>query len=67
MDGEVVGLQLVLEATLELEQGGVLDVAQSEGTKVTIAQGVADFAQLASVDHTGYVVGDGGDEGVETK
>ena len=27
--GEVVGLQLVLEAALELQQGGILDVEQS--------------------------------------
>ena len=65
--GEVVGLQLVLETALELEQGGVLDVAQSERAEVTIAEGVADLAQLAGVDDSGYVVGDGGDQGGETK
>ena len=52
---------------LELEQGGVLDVAQSERAEVTIAEGVADLAQLAGVDDSGYVVGDGGDQGGETK
>ena len=39
---EVVGLDLLLEAALELQQGRVLDEKQSEGTEVTIAQGVAD-------------------------
>ena len=43
------------------------DEKQSEATEVTVAQGVADFAELASVDDTGYAVGDGGDEGMETK
>ena len=65
--GQVVGLKFALEAALELEQGTVLDEKQSEATEVTVAQGVADFAELASVDDTGYAVGDGGDEGRETK
>ena len=56
-----------LEAALELEQGTILDEKESEATEVTIAQGVADFIELASVDDTGYAVGDGGDEGRETK
>ena len=55
--GEVVGLQLVLEAALELEQGGILDVEQSESAEVAVAQGVADFARLACVEDTGYAVG----------
>jgi hypothetical protein len=65
--GQVVGLMFALEAALELEQGTVLDEKESEATEVTIAQGVADFVELASVDDTGYAVGDGGDEGRETK
>ena len=36
-------------------------------TEVTIAQGVADFAELAGVDDPGHVVGYGVDEGAETK
>ena len=64
---EVVGLDLLLEAALELQQGRVLDEKQSEGTEVTIAQGVADLAELACVDDTGHVVGYGVDEGAETK
>ena len=43
------------------------DEKQSSGTQITIAQGVADFAQLAGVDDAGHVVGDGVDEGAETK
>ena len=58
---------LALEATLELEQRGVLDEKQGEGTEVTIAQGVADFAELAGVDDAGHIVGNGVDEGAETK
>ena len=46
-----------LKATLELEQRRVLDEKQSDGTEVTIAQGVADFAELAGVDDAGHVVG----------
>ena len=65
--GEVVGLESALEATLELEQRGVLDEKQGEGTEVTIAQGVADFAELAGVDDAGHIVGNGVDEGAETK
>ena len=64
---EVVGLQLALEAALELQQRGVLDVEQSQSAQVAVAQGVADFAWLACVDDTGYVVGDRVDEGAETK
>ena len=56
-----------LEAALELEQGTILDEEQCEATEVTIAQGVADFVELTSVDDTGYAVGDGGDQGRETK
>ena len=65
--GEVVGLELLLEAALELQQGGVLDEEQSEGTEVTIAQGVANFAELAGVADAGHMVGHGVDEGAETK
>ena len=35
--GEVVGLELALKATLELEQRAVLDEKESDGTEVTIA------------------------------
>ena len=38
---EVVGLQLPLEAALELEQGRVLKKAQGEGAEVAVAQGIA--------------------------
>ena len=65
--GQVVGLDLLLEAALELQQRTVLNEKQSSGTQITIAQGVADFAQLAGVDDAGHVVGDGVDEGAETK
>ena len=65
--GQVVGLESALKATLELEQRRVFDEKQSEGTEVTIAQGVADFAELAGVDDPGHVVGYGVDEGAETK
>ena len=65
--GQVVGLDLLLEAALELQQRGVLDEKQSNGTQITIAQGVADFAQLAGVDDAGHVASDGVDEGAKTK
>ena len=65
--GEVVGLELALKATLELKERGVLDEKQSGDTEIAIAQGVADLVEMAGVDNTGYVVGDGGDEGLETK
>ena len=42
--GQVVGLEFALKATLELQQRTVLDVKQSNGTQIAIAQGVADFA-----------------------
>ena len=64
---QVVGLELALEATLELKERAILDEEQCGGTEITIAQGEADFVELAGVDDTGYVVGDGGDEGLETK
>ena len=48
---------------VELQQRGV----QSQSAQVAVAQGVADFAWLACVDDTGYVVGDRVDEGAETK
>ena len=65
--GQVVGLVFALEATLELEQGSVLDEKESEAGEITIAQGVADFAELAGVGDGGHEVSDGVDEGVETK
>ena len=63
--GEVVGLQLVLEAALELEQGGILDVEQSEsrssraGRSGLCPVGVRRGYRLRS--------GNGVDEGAETK
>ena len=60
-------MELALEATLELQEGAVLDEEQCDRTEETIAQGVADFAELAGVDDTGHMVGDGGDEGLKTK
>ena len=59
---QVVGLEYALEATLELKERPALDEKQCGGTEITIAQGEADFVELAGVDNTGYVVGDGGDE-----
>ena len=63
--GQVVGLEFALKATLELQQRRVLDEKQSEATEVTIAQGVADFAQ--GVDDAGHVARDRVDEGAKTK
>ena len=65
--GQVVGLEFALEATLELQQRTVLDEKQCEATQITIAQGVADFAQLAGVDDAGHVASDRVDEGAKTK
>ena len=65
--GQVVGLEFALKATLELQQRTVLDVKQSDSAQVTIAQGVADFAQLAGVDDAGHVARDRVDEGAKTK
>ena len=53
--GQVVGLEFALKATLELQQRTVLDVKRSDSAQVTIAQGVANFAQLAGVDDAGHV------------
>ncbi|MDE0191613.1 MAG: hypothetical protein OXQ90_09675 [Gammaproteobacteria bacterium] len=44
-----------------------MDEEQCGGCEITIAQGVADLVELAGVDDTSNVVGDGGDEGLETK
>ena len=66
-DREIVGLHLLLEAALELQQGGVLDEEHRQSAEVTVAQGVADLAWLACVEDTGYVLGDRVDEGAETK
>ena len=65
--GQVVGLEFALKATLELQQRTVLDEKQCEATQITIAQGVADFAQLAGVDDAGHVARDRVDEGAKTK
>ena len=43
------------------------DEKESECAEVTVAQGVAEFAELAGVGDTGYVVGYGVDEGAKTK
>ena len=67
VESEVVGLELALKATLELEQRRVLNVEQCEGTEVTIAQGVTDFAELACVDNPVHVASYGVDEGAKTK
>ena len=64
---EVVGLLFALKAALELKQRLILNVKQCEGTEVTVAQRVANFAELACVDNPGHGVGDGVDEGAETK
>ncbi|MCY3641247.1 MAG: hypothetical protein OXH37_09565 [Gammaproteobacteria bacterium] len=64
---QVVGLELALEATLELKERAVLDEEHCGGTEKTIAQGVADLVELTGVDDPRYVVGDGGDEGLKTK
>ena len=65
--GQVVGLELALEATLELQERAVLDEEHCGGAEKTIAQGEADLVELAGVGDTCYVVGDGGDEGLKTK
>ena len=65
--GEVVGLVSTLEAALELKKRLILDEKQGEAREVTIAQGVADFAELAGVGDAGHEVGDGVDEGAKTK
>jgi hypothetical protein len=65
--GEVVGLVSTLEAALELKKRGVLDEKESEARKKTIAQRVADFAELAGVGDAGDEVSDGVDEGAKTK
>ena len=63
-----VGRQVVgLESALELKERGVLDENKSEARELTIAQGVADFAELAGVGDAGDEVGDGVDEGAKTK
>ena len=67
VEDRLLAWNLRWKATLELQQRRVLDEKQSDGTEVTIAQGVADFAQLAGVDDAGHVVGHGVDEGAETK
>ena len=63
----MLALEFALKATLELQQRTVLDVKQSDSAQVTIAQGVANFAQLAGVDDAGHVARDRVDEGAKTK